>query len=42
MEIVWKWKNALLTSEILAKMDMKLYGNHIEMEKRLSEIKNIS
>ena len=32
MEIIWKWKNALLTSKILAKMDMKLYGNHMEME----------
>ena len=42
MEIIWKWRNALLTSKILAKMDMKLYGNHMEMEKRPSEIKNIS
>ena len=42
MEIVWKWKNALLRSKTLAKMDMKLYGNHMEMEKRPSDIKNIS
>ena len=42
MEIIWKWKNALLTSKILAKMEMKLYGNRMEMEKRPSDIKNIS
>ena len=42
MEIAWKWKNALLTSKILAKMKMKLYGNHMEMEKRPSDIKIIS
>ena len=42
MEIIWKSKNAVLTSKILAKMDMKLYGNHMEMEKRPSDIKNVS
>ena len=42
MEIIWKWKNALEISKILAEMDMKLYGNYMEMEKRLSDIKNIS
>ena len=42
MEIIWKWKNALLRSKTLAKMDMKLYGNHMEMEKRPSNIKNIN
>ena len=42
MEIIWKWKNAFLTWKILAKMNMKLYGNRMEMEKPPSEIKNIS
>ena len=42
MEIIWIWKNALLTSKILAKMEMKLYGNHMEMEKCPSDIENIS
>ena len=42
MEIIWKWKNALLRSKILAKMGMKLYGNHMAMEKRPPDIKNIS
>ena len=42
MEIIWKWKNNLLRSKIVAKMDMKLYGNHMVMKKRLSDMKNIT
>ena len=39
MEIVWKWKNPLMTSKLLAKMEKKLYGKHMEMEKRPSDNK---
>ena len=42
MEIIWEWKNAFLTWKILAKMNMKLYGNHMATETRPPDIKNIS
>ena len=40
MEVIWKWKKTFLTSKILVKMEMKLYGSHMEMEENLSDIKN--
>ena len=42
MEVIWKCKETFLTSKVLVKMEMKLYGSHMEMEENLSVIKNIS